>query len=264
MTDRRSRLHRRLARAVGRAVADYRMIEDGDRILCAVSGGKDSYVLHELLVEAERRAPVHFEVIPVHVDQGHPDAQRGVVERSLAERGYSCHTVVDDTYSIVRAKIPAGETPCALCSRLRRAILYRVATELDCNKVALGHHRDDIVTTLLLNLMFVGQLKAMPPRLRSDDGAHWVIRPLCYCAEDDIAAFAAEQKFAIVPCGFCGQNPTERTKVSALLGDLEQRYPGVRATMMAALRDVRPSHLLDVELWQSLNLPVWPRRPPHG
>lgn len=264
MTPRRSRLHQRLARAVGRAVADFRMIGQGDRILCAVSGGKDSFALHELLVEAERRAPVHFEVIPVHVDQGHPDFPRGSVERSLRARGYACHTVVDDTYTIVRDKVPDGQTPCALCSRLRRAILYRAATELGCNKVALGHHRDDIIATLLLNLLFVGQLKAMPPVLVNDAGSHVVIRPLCYCAEEDIAQFAKERQYEVVPCGFCSEKPTERGNMSDLLSDLERRYPGVKATMMTALGDVRASHLLDAGLWQALDLPVAQRNPSRG
>lgn len=256
MTSRRSRLHRRLARAVGRAVADYRLIAEGDRILCAISGGKDSFVLHELLVDAQRRAPVRFEVVPLHVEQGLPGEQSGAVERWMAERGYRCRTVVDDTYSIVQRRVPQGETRCALCARLRRAVLYRAARELHCNKVALGHHRDDLVATLMLNLLFVGQLKAMPPRLCSDDGAHVVIRPLSYCAEEEIAAFAAERRFAPVSGGFCGEQQTERDRVAELLRDLEQRYPGVRATMLAAAKNVRPSHLLDAGLWRSLGLPV--------
>lgn len=241
-------------------MVDYAMIAEGDRILCAVSGGKDSFSLHRLLVELQRRAPIQFDLVAVHVDQGHPAAPRGVVEQHLRASGHRCHTVYDDTYSIVRAKLREGETACALCSRLRRAILYRAATELGCNKVALGHHRDDVVVTLLLNLLFTGQLKAMPPRLVSDDGAHVVIRPLVYCAEEDLAAFAIEQAFPIVPCGFCSAQRTERDRIAVLLRELEQRYPDARATMLAALRNVRPSHLLDIGLWEALDLPV--TRPP--
>jgi tRNA 2-thiocytidine biosynthesis protein TtcA len=256
MSRARSACHRRLARAVGRAVAEYDLIEDGDRILCAVSGGKDSFVLHELLMDLSRRAPVRFHVIAVHVDQGLPAGDPGGIQRAFVQRGVPCRVVADDTFSIVQDKLRAGQTPCVLCSRLRRAILYRVADELGCTRIALGHHRDDVLVTLLLNLLFVGQLKAMPPRLVSDDGAHVLIRPLAYCAEQDIAAFAAERGWSSPSAGCCGAGQAERARLAAWLGELEQRHPGVRQTMLAALRDVRPSHLLDVGLWRALGLPV--------
>jgi tRNA 2-thiocytidine biosynthesis protein TtcA len=267
MADRRSAAHRRLARATGRAIADFAMIAEGDRILCALSGGKDSFTLYELLCELRRRAPVRFELEAVHLDQGHPDVPRDAVEQAMARHGYACRTFRDDTYSIVKSKVAPGETPCALCSRLRRAILYRLADELGCNKLALGHHRDDLVVTLLLNLLFAGQLKAMPPKLVSDDGAHVVIRPLCYCAEQDIVAYVAERGYAPVPCPTCGSRPSERRRASELLAELDRRYGGVRASMLSALGDVRASHLLDTRLWQALGLAVGrdiPARPVSG
>ena len=233
------------------------MIQDGDRILCAVSGGKDSYVLHDLLVDLARRAPVRFEVIAIHVDQGHPDHPGDRLERYLAAGGHAYHLVREDTYSIVRAKIPEGQTTCSLCSRLRRGILYNAARELGCNKLALGHHRDDIITTLMLNLLFSGQLKAMPPKLLNDEGDVVVLRPLAYCAEDDIAAYAALRGYPLIPCNLCGDQPDQQRKVvGELLAELDRKHPGVRAHMLAALRNVRASHLLDARLWQALGLSV--------
>jgi tRNA 2-thiocytidine biosynthesis protein TtcA len=256
MAQRRSRTHRRLARAVGQAIADFGMIAEGDRILCAVSGGKDSFTLLELLSQLRSRAPVHFDLVAVHVDEGHPDRPRGAVQRAFERHGHSCRTAVDDTYSIVRGTVAAGESPCPLCARLRRAILYRLCDELGCNKLALGHHCDDLVVTLLLNLLFAGQLKAMPPKLVSDDGAHLVIRPLCYCSESDIVAYVQERGFQPVPCAMCCSRPSERRRASELLAQLELRHGGVRASMLHALRDVRASHLLDVRLWRALGLAV--------
>lgn len=250
-------LRRKLDRAFGRAIADFEMIAEGDRIMCAVSGGKDSYTMHALLTDLARRAPVRFSVIAVNIDQGHPGYPGHLLRDYMAARGDEFLMVAEDTYSIVTEKIPESKTYCSLCSRLRRGILYRLAGELGCTKIALGHHRDDAVTTLMLNLVFSGQLKAMPPKLVSDDGRNVVIRPLIYCAEEDIAAFAAEAAFPIIPCDLCGsQDNLQRKAVSRLLADLEARHPGVRTNMLAALRNVRPSHLLDQRLWKQLGLEV--------
>lgn len=250
-------LRRKLDRAFGRAVVDFDMIAEGDRILCAVSGGKDSYTMHALLVDLARRAPVRFSVIAVNIDQGHPGYPGHLLRDYMAARGDEFLMVSEDTYSIVTEKIPESKTYCSLCSRLRRGILYRLAGELGCTKIALGHHRDDAVTTLMLNLVFSGQLKAMPPKLISDDRRNVVIRPLIYCAEEDIAAFAAEEAFPIIPCDLCGsQENLQRKAISRLLADLEARCPGTRQNMLAALRNVRPSHLLDQRLWKQLGLEV--------
>ncbi|WP_438021509.1 tRNA 2-thiocytidine(32) synthetase TtcA [Sorangium sp. So ce315] len=250
-------LRRKLARAMGRAINDFDMIADGDRILCAVSGGKDSYAMHALLVDLARRAPVRFSVIAVNIDQGHPGYPGHLLADYMATGGHDFRMISEDTYSIVTEKIPENKTYCSLCSRLRRGILYRVARELGCSKIALGHHRDDAVTTLLLNLIFAGQLKSMPPKLVSDDGDNVVIRPLIYCAEDELAAFAAEERFPIIPCDLCGsQENLQRKAVSRLLAELDARHPGTRQNMLAALGNVRPSHLLDTRLWKRLGLEV--------
>jgi tRNA 2-thiocytidine biosynthesis protein TtcA len=242
---------------MARAVTDFAMIAEGDRILCAVSGGKDSYSMHELLVDLERRAPVRFSVIAVNIDQGHPGYPGHLLKDYMAARGHEFMMVAEDTYSIVTDKIPEGKTYCSLCSRLRRGILYRLAGELGCTKIALGHHRDDAITTLFLNLIFAGQLKAMPPKLIADDGRNVVIRPLIYCAEDDLAAFAKEQAFPILPCDLCGsQENLQRKAVSRLLADLDARNPGARRNILAALGNVRPSHLFDKGLWSRLGLEV--------
>ncbi|HHH30346.1 MAG TPA: tRNA 2-thiocytidine(32) synthetase TtcA [Polyangiaceae bacterium] len=251
------KLRARLGKAVGQAIADFSMIADGDRILCAVSGGKDSYVMHELLVDLTRRAPVRFDVLAVNVDQGHPGYPREILHRYMDEGGHPFRMIHEDTYAVVKEKVPEGKTTCSLCSRLRRGILYTAARELGCNKIALGHHRDDVVTTLMLNLLFGGQLKAMPPKLVNDAGDVTVIRPLSYCAEDDIAAYASERGYPLIPCVLCGeQADMQRRVVSSMLADLEATHPGVRQRMLAALRNVRPSHLLDAGLWASLGLRV--------
>ena len=257
-----ARLRRRIGRDVGQAIADFSMIEEGDRVLCAVSGGKDSYVMHEVLTDLERRAPVRFEVLAVNVDQGHPGYPRDVLHDYMAAGGFAFQMVHEDTYSVVKAKVPEGKTTCSLCSRLRRGILYTLARELRCNKVALGHHREDIITTLMLNLLFQGQLKAMPPKLVNDAGDVVVIRPLAYCPEDDIAGYAQLRGYPIVPCVLCSGQPNhQRNVVSDLLADLDRRQPGVRASMLAALRNVRPSQLLDAGLWQALDLEVAREQP---
>jgi tRNA 2-thiocytidine biosynthesis protein TtcA len=252
-----SPLRRKLAKSRARAIADFEMIADGDRILCAVSGGKDSYALHALLVDLARRAPVRFEVLAVNIDQGHPGYPGHLLTDYMAAGGHPFRMVAEDTYSIVTDKIPEGKTYCSLCSRLRRGILYRLARELDCTKIALGHHRDDAITTLMLNLIFSGQLKAMPPKLVSDEGDNVVVRPLIYCAEDDLAAFAAEERFPIIPCDLCGsQDNLQRKAVSRLLAELDVKWPGARRNMLAALGNVRPSHLFDKGLWAKLGLEV--------
>jgi tRNA 2-thiocytidine biosynthesis protein TtcA len=255
--DPRSRLERKLSRAMGRAIHDFSMIEEGDRILCAVSGGKDSYTMHHLLVDLRRRAPVRFEVIAVNIDQGHPGYPGHILTGYMRDQQHDFRMVAEDTYSIVTEKVPAGKTFCSLCSRLRRGILYTLAAEMGCTKIALGHHRDDAIATLMLNLVFAGQLKAMPPKLMADDGRNVVIRPLIYCAEEDIAAYSTLQGFPILPCDLCGsQENLQRKVIGRLLTDLEAQNPGARNSMLAALTNVRPSHLLDASLWRSLGLRV--------
>jgi tRNA 2-thiocytidine biosynthesis protein TtcA len=250
-----ARVERRLTRALSRAIADYRMIEDGDRILVAVSGGKDSYTMLHLLRGLLARAPVSFTLLAVNIDQGHPGFPAERLSSYMRREGYDFRMVHEDTYSIVTDKIPQGKTYCPLCSRLRRGILYRVATELGCNKLSLGHHRDDILQTLLLNLLFAGQLAAMPPKLVANQARTTVIRPLSYCAEEDIAAFSNELGFPIVPCDLCGsQDNLQRKIVGDMITEWERRRPGTKAIMLAALQNVRPSHLLDAGLWRSLGI----------
>jgi tRNA 2-thiocytidine biosynthesis protein TtcA len=251
------RVERRLSRAMARAIEDFRMIDDGERILVAVSGGKDSYTLHHLLAGLRARAPVSFSLIAVNVDQGHPGYPGHLLTEYMRAQGHDFRMVREDTYSIVTEKIPEGKTYCSLCSRLRRGILYGLATELGCTKIALGHHRDDVVVTLLLNLFFSGQLKAMPPKLLSDDGLHTVIRPLVYCAEDDIRTYAQARAFPILPCDLCGsQENLQRKVIGRLLEELEREHPGLRTSALSALMNVRPSHLLDAGLWKKLGLEV--------
>ena len=251
------RLEKKLSRDLARAVAGFRMLRDGDKVMVAVSGGKDSLGLLHLLSRLAKRAPVRFSVVAVHLDQGQPGHDPSQLVKWFQDLGCDFHIEKDDTFSAVQAVIPEGKTPCSLCSRLRRAILYRVATELGCTKIALGHHRDDAIVTLLMNLAYEGQLKSMPPKLVSDDGKHVVIRPLIYSAEADLARFAELSGFPILPCGLCGSQPDHKRKVMAgWLEELERNCPGVRSSMIAALANVRSSHLLDPGLWKSLDLEV--------
>ena len=254
---RRDALKRRLVRAMGAALRDFSMLAEGDRVMCAVSGGKDSYAMHDLLVELAARSPIRFEIIAVNIDQGHPGYPGHLLEAYMADNGHAFRMVREDTYSIVTEKIPEGKTYCSLCSRLRRGILYGLAKEMGCNKIALGHHRDDALATLMLNLVFSGQLKSMPPKLMADDGENIVIRPLIYATVDDLAAYARDRGFPILPCDLCGsQENLQRKQMEMLLEDLDRRAPGARASMLAALRNVRPSHLFDTGLWKTLGLEV--------
>ncbi len=246
----------RLTKAMARAIADFAMISDGDRILVAVSGGKDSYTLLHLLRGLSKRAPVHFDLVAVNVDQGHPGYPAHVLVEYMNRERYNFKLVSEDTYSIVKEKIPEGKTYCSLCSRLRRGVLYRIANEIGCNKIALGHHRDDILQTFWLNFQFAGMLASMPPKLISDKGIT-VIRPLAYAAEEDIRELATEKAFPILPCDLCGsQENLQRKIVGRMLDDLESARPGTKAVMLAALQNVRPSHLLDRDLWKTLGLSV--------
>lgn len=251
---------KRLARATSRAIEDFSMLQEGDRVLVAVSGGKDSYTLLHLLRDLARRAPIDFELVAVNVDQGHPGYPAHVLVEYMKTEGHDFRLIQEDTYSIVKEKIPEGKTYCSLCSRLRRGILYRVASELGCNKIALGHHRDDVLQTFWLNMQFAGMLAAMPPKLVSEGegrDAITVIRPLVYCAEEDIREFAEAQNFPILPCDLCGsQDNLQRKIVGRMLDDLERARPGTKAIMLAALQNVRPSHLLDRDLWSAMGLSV--------
>jgi len=249
----REKLEKRILRAAGDAIRDFALVEGGDRIMVAVSGGKDSYTLLHVLVRLRERAPVSFDLVAVNLDQGQPGYPAETVEGHLRSVGVPYRMLRADTYSVVRRLVPEGKTTCPVCSRLRRGVLYRAAGELGCNKIALGHHRDDLVETLLLSALYAGRLQSMPPRLRADDGRNVVIRPLCYAAEEDIAAFAEAMAFPIVPCDLCGSQPNLRRKrVKRLLAELSAEHPAVKGNLLHALARVVPSHLLDRELQRRL------------
>jgi tRNA 2-thiocytidine biosynthesis protein TtcA len=255
--DELERLTRDLGRDLGRCLTDFDMLRAGDRVMVCLSGGKDSYTMLHLLERLRRRAPIEFSLIAVHLDQGQPGYDGVPLERYLQEHGYDHRIIREDTYSVVKDNVPEGKTYCSLCSRLRRGVLYNVAQELGCNKLALGHHRDDAIETLMLNLMFTGSLRAMPPKLISDDGRNIVLRPLMYAAETTIARFAELMEFPILPCNLCGsQEQLMRKQVKIWLQALEKHAPQVRQSMLAAMMNVKPSQLLDRDLWQTLGLQV--------
>ncbi|WP_066268831.1 tRNA 2-thiocytidine(32) synthetase TtcA [Hydrogenophaga palleronii] len=244
------KLEKRLCREVGRAIVDYNMIEEGDRVMVCLSGGKDSYGMLDILQKLQARAPVRFELIVVNLDQKQPGFPADILPAYLTKLGVKFHIENQDTYSIVKRVIPEGKTMCSLCSRLRRGILYRVADELGATKIALGHHRDDILQTLLLNMFFGAKLKGMPPKLVSDDGKHVVIRPMAYVPEKDLIRWAEIREFPIIPCTLCGsQENLQRKQVGLMLKDWEQRFPGRVENMFTALQNIVPSHLMDRALF---------------
>lgn len=249
------KLKKILESRTGKAIGDYNMIEDGDTVLVCVSGGKDSYTLLHILLELQKRAPIRFRVIAMNLDQKQPGFPADVLPSYFASIGVEHRIVEADTYSIVKDKIPEGKTTCSLCSRLRRGIIYRTAKELGANKIALGHHRDDMVHTLFLNMLFGGKLKAMPPKLVTDDHAHVVIRPLAYCSEADIARFARGMEFPIIPCNLCGsQENLQRQKIKEMMHDWDKRYPGRTEAVFTAMQNIVPSHLADNAQFDFRNL----------
>ncbi len=240
------KLEKRLCREVGRAIMDFNMIEEGDKVMVCVSGGKDSYGMLDILLKLKARAPIHFDLIAVNLDQKQPGFPEEVLPTYLTALGVPFHIENQDTYSIVKRVIPEGKTTCGLCSRLRRGILYRVADELGATKIALGHHRDDVLQTFFLNMFFGGKLKSMPPKLVSDDGKHIVIRPMAYVPEKDLTRWAAHKAFPIIPCTLCGsQENLQRKQVGEMLRDWEKKHPGRVESMFSALQNVVPSHLMD-------------------
>ena len=251
-----TKLELKLVRQMGKTVQEFGLIENGDRILVAMSGGKDSYAMLVLLDMLRIRAPIDFELVPWHLDQVQPGYDGAPLRNWLAEEGWDNAVIAQqDTYSIVTDHIPEGKTYCSLCSRLRRGILYNAAVDLGCNRIALGHHADDTIETAMLNMMFAGQLKAMPPWLRSDDGRNTVIRPMMRSWEADLIAFSEERQFPILPCNLCGsQENLQRQAIKAMLTGLQGKYPRVKESMLAALTNVRGSHLLDTDLWSQLGL----------
>jgi tRNA 2-thiocytidine biosynthesis protein TtcA len=244
------KLERLLRRNVGKAIHDFNMIEDGDRVMVCLSGGKDSYTMLDILMKLKQRAPIQFELIAVNLDQKQPGFPEDVLPEYLSSIGVEYHIIEEDTYNIVTDKIPEGKTTCSLCSRLRRGIIYSWANSNNINKIALGHHRDDIVETLFLNMFFGGKLKSMPPKLNSDDGKNTVIRPLAYACESDIADYSAIKKFPIIPCNLCGsQENLQRKQIKKMLANWEQSYPGRVQSIFSSLSNVTPSHLLDPGLF---------------
>ena len=249
------KLHKRLCRLVGQAIGDFNMIEDGDKVMVCLSGGKDSYALLDILMTLRERAPIHFDIVAVNLDQKQPNFPADILPAYLDKLGVAYHIENQDTYSIVKRLIPEGKTTCSLCSRLRRGILYRVADELGCNKIALGHHRDDILETFFLNMFFGGKLKGMPAKLVSDDGKHMVIRPLAYVKEADTERYAEVKSFPIIPCDLCGsQENLQRKQIKNMLREWEKKHPGRVENIFSSLSTVVPSHLQDRNLFGFVDL----------
>ncbi len=254
-----NKLAKRLRRQAGEAIADFDMIRDGDKVMVCLSGGKDSYALLDVLLSLKSHAPINFEIVAVNLDQKHPGYPAHVLPEYLTSIGVPYRIIEQDTYSVVKRVIPEGKTMCSLCSRLRRGALYRVAGEIGATRIALGHHRDDILETFFLNLFHGGRLKAMPPKLISDDGQHIVIRPLAYCKEADLEEYAKLRAFPIIPCNLCGsQNNLQRQVVKNMLQDWDRKFPGRLETMFASLQRTSPSHLLDARQFDFANLKTQP------
>ncbi|TCK01695.1 tRNA s(2)C-32 sulfurtransferase [Volucribacter psittacicida] len=250
-----NKLQKRLRRNVGNAIADFNMIENGDKVMVCLSGGKDSYTLLDILLNLRLNAPIHFDIVAVNLDQKQPGFPEHILPEYLSTLGIEYKIVEENTYGIVKEKIPEGKTTCSLCSRLRRGILYRTATELGATKIALGHHRDDMLETLFLNMFYGGKLKSMPPKLISDDGKHIVIRPLAYCREKDIEKYAVAKQFPIIPCNLCGSQPNlQRQVVKEMLQKWDRQYPGRIETMFSAIQNIVPSHLCDKDLFDFKHL----------
>jgi tRNA 2-thiocytidine biosynthesis protein TtcA len=245
-----NKLHKRLCRLVGQAIGDFNMIEDGDKVMVCLSGGKDSYALLDILMTLRERAPIHFDIVAVNLDQKQPNFPADILPAYLTKLGVPFHIENQDTYSIVKRLIPEGKTTCSLCSRLRRGILYRVADELGCNKIALGHHRDDILETFFLNMFFGGKLKGMPAKLQSDDGKHIVIRPMAYVKEADSTRYAEVKQFPIIPCDLCGsQENLQRKQIKKMMREWEKTHPGRVESIFTSLTTVVPSHLMDPSIF---------------
>jgi tRNA 2-thiocytidine biosynthesis protein TtcA len=252
-----NKLEKKLSRLVGQAIGDFGMIEDGDKVMVCVSGGKDSYAMLDILLKLRERAPIQFEIVAVNLDQKQPNFPAEILPNYLISLGVPFHIEEQDTYSIVKRVIPEGKTTCGLCSRLRRGILYRVADELGATKIALGHHRDDILETLLLNLFYAGKLKGMPPKLRSDDGKHIVIRPLAYVPEKLLERYADDMQFPIIPCDLCGSQPNlQRGAMKQMLRDWEKKHPGRVENLFRSMHHIVPSHLMDREAFDFTNLDI--------
>ena len=252
-----NKLEKKLCRLVGQAIGDFGMIEEGDKVMVCVSGGKDSYAMLDILMKLRERAPINFEIVAVNLDQKQPNFPAEILPNYLKSLGVQFHIEEQDTYSIVKRVIPEGKTTCGLCSRLRRGILYRVADELGATKIALGHHRDDILETLMLNMFYAGKLKGMPPKLRSDDGKHIVIRPLAFVPEKLLERYAADMNFPIIPCDLCGSQPNlQRQVMKEMLREWEKKHPGRVENVFRSMHHIVPSHLMDGEAFDFKNLEI--------